>query len=83
MWRGSQMCLRVFVACSCDGRSQEVLMSQEELAGYTVLAGYAVMMLAAIKVFGLRRVATVLFGVVVLAVAIAFGTLRGVGGRRY
>ena len=58
-------------------------MSREELAGYTVLAGCAVMLLVAIKVFGFRRVFMVLVGIVFLAVALAFGTLRGVTDRRY
>lgn len=58
-------------------------MSREELAGYTLLAGYGVMLLVAIKVFGFRRVFMVLVGIVFLAVAVAFGTLRGVTDRRY
>ena len=58
-------------------------MSREELAGYSLLAGYGLMLLVAIKVFGFRRVFMVLVGIVFLAVAVAFGTLRGVTDRRY
>ena len=58
-------------------------MTQEELAGYTLLAGYGLMLLVAIKVFGFRRVLLVIFGIVFLGIAVAFGTLRGFTDRRY
>lgn len=57
-------------------------MTREELAGYTVLAGYGVMLLGSIKVFGPRRVLVVIFGIVLLGIGIAFGTFRGITGRR-
>ncbi len=57
-------------------------MSREELAGYTLLAGYALMLALAIKVFGFRRVAMVFVGIVVVALGVAFGTLRGISARR-
>jgi hypothetical protein len=41
------------------------------------------MFVGAIRVFGVRRVLAVVFGIVFVAVAVAFGTLRGVTGRRY
>ena len=49
-----------------------------------LLAGYGAMLLGAIKIFGLRRVAITLLLIVVLAVATAFKTLAMVtGSRRY
>lgn len=58
-------------------------MTQEELAGYSLLAGYGLMLLAALKVFGVRRVLLVILGIVFLGVGIAVGTLRGLTSRRY
>lgn len=58
-------------------------MTREELAGYTLLGGYGLMLLGAIKVFGIRRVLAVIFGIVLLAISIAFGTFRGITDRRY
>ena len=59
-------------------------MTSQELDALVFLAGYAVLLVAAIKVFGLRRVLAVLFGIVFLAVMVAFKTLGAVtGGRRY
>ena len=59
-------------------------MSSQELDALIFLAGYGVLLVAAIKVFGLRRVMAVLFGIVFLAVVVAFKTLGAVtGGRRY
>lgn len=58
-------------------------MSQEELAGYSLLSGYALMIVIAVKVFGLRRVMAVIFGIVFLGVIVAMKTLGGVTSRRY
>ena len=59
-------------------------MTSRELDALIFLAGYGVFLVAAIKVFGLRRVMAVLFGIVFLAVVVAFKTLGAVtGGRRY
>ena len=59
-------------------------MTSQELDAVIFLAGYGVLLVAAIKVFGLRRVMAVLFGIVFLAVVVAFKTLGAVtGGRRY
>jgi hypothetical protein len=58
--------------------------TSQELDALVFLAGYGVLLVAAIKVFGLRRVLAVLFGIVFLAVVVAFKTLGAVtGGRRY
>ena len=59
-------------------------MTSRELDALIFLAGYGVLLVAAIKVFGLRRVVAVLFGIVFLAVVVAFKTLGAVtGGQRY
>lgn len=59
-------------------------MTSQELDAVIFLSGYGVLLVAAIKVFGLRRVMAVLFGIVFLAVVVAFKTLGAVtGGRRY
>jgi hypothetical protein len=58
-------------------------MTHDELAGYTLLAGYGLMVLAAIRLFGFKRVLLVILGIVFLGVGIAFGTFRGVTNRRY
>lgn len=58
-------------------------MTHDELAGYTLLAGYGLMLLLAIRAFGLRRVLFVILGIVFLGIGVAFGTLRGITGRRY
>jgi hypothetical protein len=58
--------------------------TSQELDALVFLAGYGVLLVAAIKVFGLRPVLAVLFGIVFLAVVVAFKTLGAVtGGRRY
>jgi type IV secretory pathway TrbD component len=58
--------------------------TSQELDALVFLAGYGLLLVAAIKIFGLRRVLAVLFGVVFLAVVVAFKTLGAVtGGRRY
>ena len=59
-------------------------MSREELGAVFFLVGYGVVFLAAVRIFGLRRVLWALGLVVFLAVAVAFKTLGSVtGGRRY
>ena len=59
-------------------------MTSEELGAVVFLAGYVVLLLGAIKLFGLRRVLLVLFGIVFVAIVVAFKTLGVVtGGRRY
>ncbi len=59
-------------------------MTSQELGAVVFLAGYGVLLLAAIKVLGLRRVVMVLLGIVFLGVGVAFKTLGAVtGGRRY
>jgi hypothetical protein len=58
--------------------------ASEEIGAYVLLAGYGLMFLGAMKVFGLRRVLLVVFGIVFLAVAIAFKTLGSISSpRRY
>jgi hypothetical protein len=57
--------------------------THDELAGYTILAGYGLMLLGAIRVFGLKRVLLVMFGIVFLGIGIAFKTLGAVSARRY
>jgi len=58
--------------------------TSQELSAVVFLAGYGVLLVGAIKIFGLRRVLMVLFGIVFLAVIVAFKTLGAVtGGRRY
>lgn len=59
-------------------------MTSEELSALVFLLGYVALLAGAIKVFGLRWVLAVLFGIVFLAVVVAFKTLGAVtGGRRY
>lgn len=59
-------------------------MASQELDAVIFLAVYGVLLVAAIKLFGFRRVMAVLFGIVFLAVVVAFRTLGAVtGGRRY
>lgn len=58
-------------------------MPSEEIGAYVLLAAYAMLFVGAIKVFGLRRVVIVLFGIVFVAVTIAFKTLGAVSARRY
>jgi uncharacterized membrane protein YccC len=59
-------------------------MTSEELSAVVFLLGYVALLVGAIKAFGLRRVLAVLFGIVFLAVVVAFKTLGVVtGGRRY
>ena len=59
-------------------------MTSQELSAIVFLLGYVALLVGAIKVFGLRRVLAVLFGIVFLAVVLAFKTLGAVtGGRRY
>ena len=82
-WWASQFLSQGLFSFGGSHLRREARVTQEELAGYTVLAGYGVMLLGAIKVFGLRRVVIVLFGIVFFAVAIAFKSLGTVSGRRY
>lgn len=59
-------------------------MTSQELGAIVFMLGYGALLLGAIKVFGLRRVLVVLFGIVFLAIAVAFRSLGVVtGGRRY
>ena len=58
-------------------------MPSEEIGGFVFLAGYVLLLVGAIKVFGLRRVFGVIFGIVFLGVALALKTLGGVTSRRY
>lgn len=59
-------------------------MTSQELGAVVFMLGYGALLLGAIKVFGLRRVLVVLFGIVFLAIAVAFKSLGVVtGGRRY
>lgn len=59
-------------------------MANEEIGGYILVGIYGLTLLAAIRVFGIRRVALVFIGLVVLGLAIG---LRAVGAiassRRY
>lgn len=57
-------------------------MTRDELAGYTVLIGFGLVLVLAIKVFGVRRVVMALLGVVLIALTLAFGTLRAMSSRR-
>lgn len=58
-------------------------MTSQELGAVVFLLGYLALLLGAIKVFGLRRVLLVVFGIVFVAVAVAFKTLGVMtGGRR-
>jgi hypothetical protein len=56
--------------------------ASEELAAWGPVAGYGLMLLGAIRIFGARRVAWVFFGVVVVAVVVAFKTIGAIAGRR-
>jgi hypothetical protein len=47
-------------------------MSSEEIGGYVLLAAYGLLFLGAIKVFGLRRVFGIVFGIVFFGLVIAF-----------
>lgn len=59
-------------------------MTSQELSALLFLLGYVALLVGSIKVFGLRRVLAILFGIVFLAVVVAFKTLGAVtGGRRY
>lgn len=59
-------------------------MSSEEFGALVFLLGYVALFGLAIKVFGIRRVFLVLFGIVLLAVAIASKSLGAVTrSRRY
>ena len=59
-------------------------MTSQELGAVVFMLGYWALLLGAIKVFGLRRVLLVLFGIVFVAIAVAFRSLGVVtGGRRY
>jgi hypothetical protein len=57
-------------------------MTREELAGYSVLVGFGLLLILVIKTFGLRTVLKVIFGIVLVAGIVAFGTLRAVASRR-
>lgn len=58
-------------------------MTSEELGALVLLAGYVGVLLLACKVFGVRRVLWVLFGIVFLGVWVAMRTLTGITDRRY
>lgn len=58
-------------------------MTSEEFGAYVFLGVYGLMLLGAIKVWGLRRVARVVFGIVFLGVFVAMKTLGGITDRRY
>ena len=59
-------------------------MTSHELGAVVFMLGYAALFLGAIKVFGLRQVLLVVSGIVFVAIAVAFKSLRVVtGGRRY
>jgi hypothetical protein len=58
-------------------------MTSEEFGAFLFLAGYGLLLLGAIKVFGLRRVLGVIFGIIFLAVVVAFKSLGAVTDRRY
>ena len=59
-------------------------MTSHELGAVVFLIGYGALLVGAIKLFGIRRVLLVLFGIVFLAIAVAFKSLGVVtGGRRY
>ena len=59
-------------------------MTSQELSAVVFLIGYAALLVGAVKLFGLLRVLSLVFGIVVLAVIVAFKTLGVVtGGRRY
>ena len=59
-------------------------MTSHELGAVVFLVGYAALLVGAIKVFGLRRVLLVLFGIVFFAVVVAFKSLGVVtAARRY
>lgn len=59
-------------------------MESQELGAIVILAGYGALLLAAIRAFGVRRVAWALALVVFLAVVVAFRTFLAVtGSRRY
>ena len=58
--------------------------TSHELGAVVFLLGYGALLVGAIKVFGLRRVLLVVFGIVFVAIAVAFKSLGVVtGGRRY
>lgn len=57
-------------------------MTSEEFGALVFLLGYVALFALAIKVLGVRRVLMVLFGIVVLAVAVAFKSLGVITGRR-
>lgn len=57
-------------------------MTHDELAGYTLLAGFGLMLVGAVKLFGFRAVLKVIFGIVLVAGIVAFGTLRAMTTRR-
>lgn len=58
-------------------------MTSEEIGAALILAGYLGVLLLAMKVFGVRRVLWVLFGIVFFAVWVAMRTLSGITDRRY
>lgn len=58
-------------------------MTSEEFGAFVFLGVYGLMLLGAIKVWGLRRVLGVIFGIVFLGVAIAMKTLGAITDRRY
>ena len=63
-----------------EGRLQD---AERRDRRYVFLAGYGLLLDGAIKVFGLRRVLGVIFGIVFLGVVVALKTLGAVTSRRY
>lgn len=57
-------------------------MTREELGAILFLLGYVGQVAMALKLFGIRRVLVVLFGIFFLAVVIAFKTLGVITGSR-
>lgn len=58
-------------------------MASDEIGGYVLLACYGLMLLGAVKIFGIRRVLMVVFGIVILGLVAAFSSLGAVSSRRY
>lgn len=58
-------------------------MTREEIAGYMILATFAVMLIGVIKMFGLARVMAAIAGLMLLAVTIAFRSMRATSRWRY
>ena len=61
---------------------QEVRVKGQEMGAVVFLLGYGALLVGAVKVFGIRRVLLVLFGIVFLAAVVAFKSLGVVTGSR-